>query len=65
MNNTRPFSSGTQLVVSGTPFVPSKLIDDTLSVDTTLQSLSLGRMIENGTTAKTRMWTIVHDVSAP
>jgi hypothetical protein len=57
--------SGTQLVVSGTPIVPSKLIDDTLSVDATLQALSLGRMIVNGTTVKTRMWTAVHGVSAP
>jgi hypothetical protein len=65
LNNTRPSSSGTQLVVSGTPFVPSKLIDDTLPADATLQALSLGRMIENGTTTKTRMWTVVHGVSAP
>jgi hypothetical protein len=47
LNNTRP-SSGTQLVAFGTPFVPSKVIDDTLPADATLQSLSLGRMIENG-----------------
>jgi hypothetical protein len=65
LNNTRPFSSSTQLVVSGTPFVPSKLIDDTLPVDATLQALSLVRMIENGTSAKTRMWTVVHGISAP
>jgi hypothetical protein len=72
LHNTRPSSSGTQLVVSGTqivasgtPIVPSKLIDDTLSVDATLQALSLGRMIVNGTTMKTTMWTIVHGVSAP
>jgi hypothetical protein len=72
MHNTRPFSSSTQLVVSGTqivasgtPIVPSKLIDDTLLVDATLQALSLGRMIVNGTTVKTTMWTIVHGVSAP
>jgi hypothetical protein len=42
LNNTRPSSSGTQLAASGTPFVSSKLIDDTLPADTTLQSLSLG-----------------------
>jgi hypothetical protein len=64
LNNTRP-SSSTQLAASSTPFVPSKLIDDTLPIDVTLQSLSLGRMIKNGTTAKTRMWTVVHGVSAP
>jgi hypothetical protein len=65
LNNTRPSSSGTQLAASDTPFVPSKLIDDNLSADATLQSLSLGRMIENGTTAKMRMWTVVHGVSPP
>jgi hypothetical protein len=64
LNNTRP-SSGTQLAASGTPFVPSKLIDGTLPANATLQSISLGRMIGNGTTAKTRMWTVVHGVSAP
>jgi hypothetical protein len=64
LNNTRP-SSSTQLAASSTPFVPSKLIDDTLPANATLQSISLGRMIENGTTAKTRVWTVVHDVSAP
>ena len=57
------------LVLSLLPLIlhlfPSKLIDDTLHADATLQSLSLGRMIENGTTAKTRMWTVVHGVSAP
>jgi hypothetical protein len=58
LHNTHPSSSGTQLVVSGTPIVPSKLIDDTLSVDATLQALSLRRMIVNGTTVKTRMWTV-------
>ena len=65
MNNTRPSSSGTQLAASDTPFVVSKLIDDNLPADVTLPSLSLGRMIKNGTTAKTRMWTVVHGVSAP
>jgi hypothetical protein len=66
LNNIRPSSSsGTELVASGTPFVPSKLIDNTLSADATLQSLSLRQMIENGTTAKTRMWSVVHGVSAP
>jgi hypothetical protein len=65
LNNTRPSSYGTQLAVSGTPFVPSKLIDDTLPADATLQSLSLWRMIENVTTAKTRMWTVVYGVSGP
>jgi hypothetical protein len=72
LHNSRPSSSGTQLVVfstqlvaSGTPIVPSKLIDDTLPVDTTLQALSPGRMIVNGTTVKTTMWTVVHGVSAP
>ena len=64
-DNTRPSSSGTQLAASGTPFVASKLIDDNLPADTTLQSLSLGLMNENGTTKKTRMWTVVHGVSAP
>ena len=41
MHNTRPSSSGTQLVVSGTqivasgtPIVPSRLIDGTLPVHT-------------------------------
>jgi hypothetical protein len=63
-NNTHP-PSGTQLAASVTPFVASKLIDNNLPIDATLQSLSLGRMIENGTTAKTRMCTVVHDVSAP
>jgi hypothetical protein len=63
-NNTRP-SSCTWLAASDIPFVASKLIDDNLPDDTTLQSLSLGRMIENGMTAKTRMWTVIHDVSAP
>jgi hypothetical protein len=65
LHNTRPSSSGiqlvvsgTQLVVSGTPIVPSKLIDDTLPVDATLQALSLGWMIVNGMTVKTRMWTV-------
>jgi hypothetical protein len=65
LNNTRPSSSGTQLAASDTPFVASKLIDDNLPVDATLQSLSLGRMIENGTTTKTRMWTVVNGVSTP
>jgi hypothetical protein len=65
LNNTRPSSSRTQLATFGTPFVPSKQIDDTLPADATLQSLSLGRMIENGMAAKTKMWTVVHDVSAP
>jgi hypothetical protein len=72
LHNTRPSSSstqlvisGTQLVVSGTPIVPSKLIDDTLPVDATLQALSLGRMIVDGTTAKTRMLTVIHGVLAP
>jgi hypothetical protein len=72
LHNSRPSSSGTQLVVSGTqlvasgtPIVPSKLIDDTLPVDATLQALSPGRMIVNGTTVKTTMWTVVHSVSAP
>jgi hypothetical protein len=72
LHNTRPSSSGTQLVVSGTQLVasgtlivPSKLIDDTLPVDATLQALSLGRMIVNGTTVKTMMWTVVQGVLAP
>jgi hypothetical protein len=65
LNNTHPSSSGTQLAASSTPFVASKLIDDNLPADATLQSLSFGRMIENGTTAKARMWTVVHDVSTP
>jgi hypothetical protein len=65
LNNTRPSSSSTQLAASGTPFVPSKLIYDTLPTDATLQSLSLRRMIENGATTKTRMWTVVHGISAP
>jgi len=64
-NNTRPSSSSTKLPASGTPFVASKLIDDNLPADATLQSLSLGWMIENGTNAKTRMWIVVHGVSAP
>jgi hypothetical protein len=64
-NNTRPSSSSTKLAVSGTPFVASKLIDDNMPTDATLQSLSLRRMIENGMTAKTRMWTVVHGISAP
>ena len=63
-NNTHP-PSGTQLAASVTPFVASKLIDNNLPIDATLQSLSLGRMIENETTAKTRMWTVVHGVLAP
>jgi hypothetical protein len=72
LHNTRPSFSGTQLVISGTqivasgtPIVPSKLVDDTLPVDGTLQALSLGWMIMNGTTLKTTMWTVVHGVSAP
>jgi hypothetical protein len=66
LNNTRPSSFGTQLAASGTPFVPSKLIDNTLPADATLQSLSLGQMtIENETTAKTRMWSVVHGISTP
>jgi hypothetical protein len=65
LNNIRPSSFGTQLATSGTSFVPSKLIDDSLPADATLQSLSLGKMIENGTTAKTRMWSVVHGVLAP
>jgi hypothetical protein len=64
-NNTHPSSSGTQLAASGTPFVASKLIDDNLPADATLQSLSLGLMIENDMTAKTRMWIVVHEVSTP
>jgi hypothetical protein len=64
-NNTRSSSSGTQLAASGTPFVALKLVDDNLPVDATLQSLSLGWMIKNETTAKMRMWTVVHDVLAP
>jgi hypothetical protein len=71
LHNTRPSSSLTQLVVSGTqivasgpPIVSSKLIDGTLPVDATLQALSPGRMIVNGTTVKTTMWTVVHGVSA-
>jgi hypothetical protein len=65
LNNTRPSSFSTQLATSNTPFVASKLIDDNLPADATLQSLSLRQMIENRTTAKSRTWTIVHDVSAP
>jgi hypothetical protein len=71
LHNTRPSSgtqlvvSGTQIVASGTLIVPSKLIDDTLCVDATLQALSLGWMIVNGTIVKTTMWTVVHGVSAP
>jgi hypothetical protein len=57
--------SVTQLAALGTPFVASKLIDDNLPIDATLQSLYLGKMTENETTAKTRMWTVVHGVSAP
>jgi hypothetical protein len=71
LHNTRPYSSGTRLVVSGTqivasgtPIVPLRLIDGTLPVDATLQALSHGRMIVNGTTVKTTMWTVVHGVSA-
>ena len=71
LHNTRPSSSGTRLVVSGiqivssgTPIVPSRLIDGTLPVDATLQALSPRRMIVNGTTVKTTMWTVVHGVSA-
>jgi hypothetical protein len=71
LHNTRPSSSGTRLVVSGiqivasgTPIVPSRLIDDTLPVDATLQALSHGQMIVNGTTVKTTMWTVVHGVLA-
>ena len=72
MHNTRPSFSGTQLVISGTqivasgtPIVPSRLVDGTLLVNATLQALSPGRMIVNGTTMKTTMLTIVHGVSAP
>jgi hypothetical protein len=71
LHNTRPSSSGTrlvasstQIVASGTLIVPSRLIDGTLPVDATLQSLSPGRMIVNRTTVKTTMWTVVHGVSA-
>jgi hypothetical protein len=64
-SGTQLVVSGTQLVASGTPIVPSKLIDDTQPVDAILQALSPGRMIVNGTTVKTTMWTIVHGVSAP
>jgi hypothetical protein len=61
LNNTHP-SSGTQLATSGTPSVALKLIDYNLPADATLQSLSLGQMIENETTVKTRMWIVVHYV---
>lgn len=71
LHNTRPSSSGTRLVVSGiqivasgTPIVPSRLIDGTLPVDATPQALSHGLLIVNGTTVKTTMWIVVHDVSA-
>lgn len=71
LHNTRPSSSGTrlvasgtQIVASGTPIVPSRLIDGTLPVDATLPSPCRGRMIVNGTTVKTTMWTVVHGVLA-
>jgi hypothetical protein len=41
-NSTHSSSSGTQLAASGTPSVATKLIDDNLPADVTLQSLSLG-----------------------
>jgi hypothetical protein len=62
LHNTHPSSSGTQLATSGTPSVALKLIDYNLPADATLQSLSLGQMIENETTVKTRMWIVVHYV---
>jgi hypothetical protein len=64
-NSTHLSSSGTQLAASGIPSVASKLIDDNLPTNATLQSLCLGRMTENETPAKTRMWTVIHGVSTP
>jgi hypothetical protein len=64
-NNTRPSSCGTQLAASGTPFVAIKPIDNILPGNATLQSLSHGQMIKNMMTAKSRMWIVVHGVSAP
>jgi hypothetical protein len=63
-SDTRLVVSGIQIVASGTPIVPSRLIDGTVPVDATLQALSHGRMIVNGTTVKTMMWIVVHGVLA-